>query len=49
MLRVFWGKVKYIEGTLGIKILLCRIEDKNGRKTLKVTCVPLTVYFNGAD
>ena len=49
MLRVFWGKVKYIEGILGIEILLCRMEGKNGRKTLKVTCLSLTIYFNGVD
>ena len=49
MLRVFWGKAKYIEGILGIEILLCRIEGKNERKTLKVTRVPLTIYFNGAN
>jgi hypothetical protein len=49
MLRVFWGKVKYIEGILGIEILFCRMEGKNGRKMLKVTRVSLTAYFNGAD
>jgi hypothetical protein len=49
MLRVFWGKVKYIEGILGIEILFCRMEGKNGRKTLKVTHVPLTIYFNRVD
>jgi hypothetical protein len=49
MLRVFWGKVKYIEGILGIEILLCRMEGKNGKKGLKMTRVPLTVYFNGTD
>jgi hypothetical protein len=32
MLRVFWEKVKYIEGIFGIEILLCRIEGKNERK-----------------
>jgi hypothetical protein len=36
MLRVFWGKVKYIEGILGIEIFFCRMEGKNGRKMLKV-------------
>jgi hypothetical protein len=32
MLRVFWGKVKYIEGILDIEILFCRMEGKNGKK-----------------
>jgi hypothetical protein len=32
MLRVFWRKVKYIEGILGIEILFCRMEGKNGKK-----------------
>jgi hypothetical protein len=49
MLRVFWGKVKYIEGILGIEILLCGMEGKNEKKRLKMTHVPLTAYFNGAD
>jgi hypothetical protein len=35
MLRVFWKKMKYIEGILGIEILLCRMEGKNGKKGLK--------------
>jgi hypothetical protein len=50
MLRVFWGKVKYIEGILGIEILFCGMEGKNEKKKrLKMTRVPLTAYFNGAD
>jgi hypothetical protein len=49
MLRVFWRKVKYIEGILGIKILFSRMEGKNEKKRLKMTRVPLTVYFSGAD
>jgi hypothetical protein len=49
MLRVFWWKVKYIEGILGIEILFCRMGGKNGKKRLKMTRVPLTVYFSGAD
>jgi hypothetical protein len=50
MLRVFWRKVKYIEGILGIEILFCRMEGKNGKKKrLKMTRVPLTAYFNGVD
>jgi hypothetical protein len=32
---------------LGIEILLRRMEAKNRRKTLKVTCILLIVYFNG--
>ena len=38
MLGAFWEKVKYIEGILGIEILFYRIENKNRRKTLKMTC-----------
>jgi hypothetical protein len=53
MLRVFWGKVKYIEGILVIEILFCKIEGKNEKKKkkkrLKMTRVPLTVYFNEVD
>ena len=49
MLRAFWGKVKYIEGILGIEILVCIMEGKNGRKTLKVTLVPLTVSTELTD
>jgi hypothetical protein len=35
MLRVFWGKVKYIEGILGIEILFRRMEGKNEKKKKK--------------